>query len=615
LDHTDSTHFSLIAPNPVTMAGRQRTFELIPTTLAAKSHGNQPTYMTSKQVKKAYQQANRGPRISRAEQRRLDAEELERQNKEYERERAAAKAKAAREKKAAKEAADKEARRKMGLPEPSRFVRASQPTISKFVRGGNNGKRSWQEMKMHTLEEDSDGTLPESGFGEKDDAQPPAKRVPAQDDSEDEFGDFPSLSQSDLLEKIDSSMVSFNGGGTGSPAVVAEQPALPPCQEPSQSLPAREYSEDEYPLVESQLIPEMVNTQLLSEAAEAVQKSDGTELPVPKQTTPKPTLSKQPQQQVQPIPKDILPETTHAKIQKLSVSRSADSNNTRTKPAKPTVVSRPVLQEVSTNMPPPPIPLKEKKAISFAPSPQKHRSLLQITTKTTNKPKHIIPLSGTQVFLENHLDDFFPSPTQEIRELLSDVDDLPSNTQIARDLSPDSPKEDLNSLPPNRATMRWSNPNSIIEENEFDNLICTQDLVLSSQELLEITTPSRPPPKSQKQKPVPRPKPRFFEEKDDDILHAVLHESKTNAARSHGPAPQARETKRPFFEEKDDDLLAAAIHESKVMAEKRRMVKVPLKETNENERKERTLKRRISSASTDYGEDEFSGEEWDSLGL
>ncbi|KAH8789675.1 hypothetical protein BGZ57DRAFT_85219 [Hyaloscypha finlandica] len=585
------------------MAGRQRTFELIPTTLAAKSHGNQPTYMTSKQVKKAYQQANRGPRISRAEQRRLDAEELERQNKEYERERAAAKAKAVREKKAAKETADKEARRKMRLPEPSRFVRASQPTISKFVRGGNNGKRSWQEMKMHTLEEDSDGTLPESGFGEKDDAQPPAKRVPAEDDSEDEFGDFPSLSQSDLLEKIDSSMVSLNGGGTGSPAVVAKQPALPPCQEPSQSLPARKYSEGEYPLNGSQLTAEKVNTQLLSEAAEAVQKSDGTELPVPKQTTPKPTLSMKPQQQVQPIPRDILPKPIHAKNQKLSVSTSADSNNARTKPAKPTVVSRPVLQEVSTNMPPPPIPLKEKKAISFAPSPQKDRPLLQITTKTNNKPKYIIPVSGTQVFLENHLDDFFPSPTQEIRELLSDVDDIPSNTQIARELSPDPPKEDLN------------------KEKEFDNLICTQDLILSSQELLEITTPSRPQPKSHvepepvKQKPVPRPKPRFFEEKDDDILHAVLHESKTNAARSHGPAPQTRETKRPFFEEKEDDLLAAAIHESKVMAEKRRMVKVPLKETNENERKERTLKRRISSASTDYGEDEFSGEEWDSLGL
>ena len=603
------------------MAGRQRTFELIPTTLAAKSHGNQPTYMTSKQVKKAYQQANRGPRISRAEQRRLDAEELERQNKEYERERAAAKAKAVREKKAAKETADKEARRKMRLPEPSRFVRASQPTISKFVRGGNNGKRSWQEMKMHTLEEDSDGTLPESGFGEKDDAQPPAKRVPAEDDSEDEFGDFPSLSQSDLLEKIDSSMVSLNGGGTGSPAVVAKQPALPPCQEPSQSLPARKYSEGEYPLNGSQLTAEKVNTQLLSEAAEAVQKSDGTELPVPKQTTPKPTLSMKPQQQVQPIPRDILPKPIHAKNQKLSVSTSADSNNARTKPAKPTVVSRPVLQEVSTNMPPPPIPLKEKKAISFAPSPQKDRPLLQITTKTNNKPKYIIPVSGTQVFLENHLDDFFPSPTQEIRELLSDVDDIPSNTQIARELSPDPPKEDLNSLPPNRATMRWPNLKSIIEEKEFDNLICTQDLILSSQELLEITTPSRPQPKSHvepepvKQKPVPRPKPRFFEEKDDDILHAVLHESKTNAARSHGPAPQTRETKRPFFEEKEDDLLAAAIHESKVMAEKRRMVKVPLKETNENERKERTLKRRISSASTDYGEDEFSGEEWDSLGL
>jgi hypothetical protein len=605
------------------MADRQRTFELIPTTLA-KSYGNQPTYMTSKQVKKAYKQANRGPKVSRAEQRRLDSEELENQKKEYQRERAAAKAKAAREKKAAKENAEKEARRKMGLPEPSPFVRASQPTISKFVRSGNDRKRSWQQMTMEFLAEDSDGTLSETGFGLKDDAQPPAKRAATEDDSEDEFGDFPSLSQSDLLEKIDSSMAYMKGGGAESPTVIAKQPSQPHSQQPSQQLPARKYFTDKFPLDDLQLIAEMVNTQLLSEAAEAAQRLDDTELPQrsiskepkPKSTPTPPKIS----QQAQPTVREILPRLSGRQI--LPVSRSADKNHDYTKVAKPAVVSRSVLQEVSTNMPPPPIPFKEKKAISFAPSPQKARLSQQNTAKMDRKATNNIPPSATQVFLENHLADFLPSPTQEIQELLSDVDDLPSNTQIARELSPKTPNGDLDRSPNNKPTVGGLDLEPIGEKNEFDGLLCTQDLILSSQELLEITTLSQAPPKPSmelevaEEKPLPRLKTRFFEEKEDDILHAVLHESKTTATRSYALAPQTREMKSLFFEEKEDDLLAAAIHESKMMmAEKKQTAKISLKETNSTERKERTLKRGISSASTDYGEDEFSGCEWELLGL
>lgn len=614
--------FPSIAPDATTMAGRQRTFELIPTTLV-KSHGNQPTCMTSKQVKKAYQQANRGPRISRAEQRRRDAEELERQKKEYERERAAAKAKAAREKKAAKEHAEKEARRKMGLPEPSRFVRASQPTISKFIRGGNNGKRSWQEMKMDTVVEDSDGTLSDTELGEKDEAQPPAKRVVAED-SEDEFGDFPSLSQSGLLEKIESSMVSMKDGGAGSAAAVAERPLQPPCREPSQELPARKSPEDEYPLDNSQVIAQMVNNQLLSEAVEAVRRPDGaelSELSPPKQPILTPRPPKKPEFQTMPIPRQSAPKQSPAKLPNQLVSMPMATRNGNIKFAKPAVVSRQVLQEVSINMPPPLANFKDKKVITFVPPPPKPRMLSQNTAKPNNRPRYNIPPSATQVFLENHLDDFFPSPTQEIRELLSDVDDLPSNTQIARELSPESPKELLNSFPLNKQFSRGLSLKPIIEENQFDDLICTQDLILSSQELLEITTPSRPPPKPiaepefTKEKPISRAKPRFFEEKEDDILHAVLQESKTTAARPQAPIPQFREAKHPFFEEKEDDLLAAAIHESKMIAARNESVEVPLKEANGNEKKERTLKRGISSASTDYGEDEFSWVEWGSLGL
>jgi hypothetical protein len=575
----------LIAPDARTMAGRQRTFDLIPTTLV-KSHGNQPIRMTSKQVKKAYQQANRGPRVSRAEQRRLDAAELERQKKEYEKEKAAAKAKAAREKKAAKENAEKEARKKMGLPQPSRFVRASQPTISRFVKKGNNGKRSWQEIKMDNVVEDSDATLSETEVGEKDEEQPPAKRIAIEEDSDDEFGEFPSLSQSDLLEKIDSSMVSMKdiGPGAGSSAVVANQPAEAPCRMASQELPARKLSEDVFPIDDSQDFAEMVNTQLLSEAADAAQRSDG-------------------------VPSIALP-----------ASRPAISKEDYAKHTLPTIVSRPALQEVPINMPPPPIPFKEKKAISFAPSPQNRKLLPQNATKSSTA-KYNNPLSATQVFLENHLDDFFPSPSQAIRELISEVDDLPSNTQIARELSPELPTEKTTSLPSNTPTTRALRLIPVIEEDNFDDLICTQDLILSSQELLEITTPSRAPtkpdavPELVKEKPVSRPKARFFEEKDEDLLAAALDESKITAARPQTQPPQARERKCRFFEEKEEDLLAAALDLSKKMAEKQEAVKVPLKEVKGNKRKERTLKRGPSSASTDYGEDEFSGGEWESLGF
>jgi hypothetical protein len=358
-------------------------------------------------------------------------------------------------------------------------------------------------------------------------------------------------------------------------------------------------------------------------ATEVAQRSDGAEfpeLPILK-PTPKPTPLKKPKPQPMLTPMQSAPKPLTTETPNQPVSKPAVSNNGYTKPTNPAVVSRAVLEEVYVNMPPTPIPFKEKKAISFAPSPHKSNLLLQAPIRTDNKPRYNIPPSATQVFLENHLDDFFPSPTQEIRELLSDADDLPSNTQIARELSPEPPMENLNSLPLNRQFSRGLPLKPIIEESQFDDFICTQDLILSSQELLEIATPSQPPPKSiaepkiTKEKPISRAKPRFFEEKEDDILHAVLHESKTTAARSRAPVPQIREAKRPFFEEKEDDLLAAAIYESKMNTARNELVKVPLKESNGNKKKERTLKRGISSASTDYGEDELSGIEWGSLDL
>lgn len=414
--------------------------------------------MTSKAAKKAYQQRNKGPKLSRAEQRRLDAEELDRQKKEYEKERAASRAKAAREKKAAKEQAEKDARKKMGLPEPSRFVRASQPTISLFVRKGN--KRSWQEMEA--LAEDSEGTV----CDRDSDANSRAMQSAIDDDTEDEFGDFPPLTQSDLPRLFDEVVGSFNKP--------EEQ------EDDAQGQPGRKVSTSDdgrYP-VDEELLADMVTAQLLSDAAEAAEKAKEMNSGIAVNVVPQ-------------------PESLETVQDRSSIATRSISSI----PKRPTVLRR-ALQERSVNTPTPDAPVaKASRSITFAASPPHLQNAR--TMRSVNPP------SATQAFLENHLDDFFPSPSQEVRELLDNIDDLPSNTQIARELS----------------------PTKAVDDDPYVNLISTQDLVLSSQDILEIITPSRPPTRGlghqarSPRRPVSRGKGRFFEEKEEDLLNAALHES------------------------------------------------------------------------------------------
>lgn len=118
----------------------QQTFSIIPE-LGPRARSNAPPLppMTSKQVKKAYRERNKKPRISKAEQRRLELAEQERIRKELEKEKQASRAKAARERKKAKDEANKEARRKSGRPLVD--VRPSQDTISRFMRPNAAGKK------------------------------------------------------------------------------------------------------------------------------------------------------------------------------------------------------------------------------------------------------------------------------------------------------------------------------------------------------------------------------------------------------------------------------------------------------------------------------------------
>ncbi|KAL6693024.1 hypothetical protein J3F84DRAFT_381352 [Trichoderma pleuroticola] len=117
----------------------QRTFTIVPPAGPAERTPGENRPMTSKQVRKAYKEANRVPRVSRAELLRQERAEQERIRKEYEKEKASLKAKTLREKKRAKEQAEREEKKKKGLPLVN--VRPSQDTIAWFVRGKGSGTK------------------------------------------------------------------------------------------------------------------------------------------------------------------------------------------------------------------------------------------------------------------------------------------------------------------------------------------------------------------------------------------------------------------------------------------------------------------------------------------
>ncbi|KAI1749247.1 hypothetical protein F4782DRAFT_315959 [Xylaria castorea] len=132
------------------MAPVQNTFSIIPDLPSAingnrhgsadgsNAHTSRPP-MTTKQVKKAYQKANKGPKLSKAEQRRQELFEQDRIRKEFEKEKNQARARATRDKKKEREERERAAKKKKGLPLVD--VRPSQDTIARFVRAKINNQR------------------------------------------------------------------------------------------------------------------------------------------------------------------------------------------------------------------------------------------------------------------------------------------------------------------------------------------------------------------------------------------------------------------------------------------------------------------------------------------
>ncbi len=139
----------------------QNTFVVVPNALGFSTGARSPDGrqtkppMTSKQAKKLYKQANKGPRLSKAEQRRIELEEQARIRREFEETKLLAakerKKQKQREKEQQKGQQQKE-KRKKGLPLVQ--VRPSQDTIARFVRGNGAGKR---KAPLKALPEEIEG--------------------------------------------------------------------------------------------------------------------------------------------------------------------------------------------------------------------------------------------------------------------------------------------------------------------------------------------------------------------------------------------------------------------------------------------------------------------------
>ncbi|KAI2636556.1 hypothetical protein GGS26DRAFT_549568 [Hypomontagnella submonticulosa] len=169
------------------MAPGQNTFSIIPNAPCA-INGNLDTPqslskrpMTTKQAKKAYQKANKGPKLSKAEQRRQELFEQDRIRKEFEKERNQARARAARDKKREKEEKERAEKKRKGLPLVE--VHPSQDTIAWFVRGQRKKNQESQENRENRAESlaavNKDNNYSDSDSGTLsagDDPEPPPKK-------------------------------------------------------------------------------------------------------------------------------------------------------------------------------------------------------------------------------------------------------------------------------------------------------------------------------------------------------------------------------------------------------------------------------------------------------
>lgn len=489
--------------------------------------------MTTKQAKKLHNQKNKGPKLSKAEQRRIELMEQDRIRKEFEKEKAQARARTAREKRKAKEDKEKEERKRKGLPLVD--IHPSQDTISRFIsRVGIAIGVQQDSTSTHTLDpvrEDSepvtDACESANDTGHEEDEDDESNKE-NQETAEDPELERPAkkrrLSQADLT--ID----------TTAP-VASQLRAGPVARIAQQHLGLEFYSRASSVDTDDSIYQTLLEEQIIADVEQASSRKtrssndEGPELPptercpdsvpqpvpptepvcpAPKESSvtcaPPAKLQPPPQQSAIPLRREVQPRAPEA-----SHAPSHLGHEAFKKPPSPFIsVPPPRPVNVSSTFKKPMIPPKFKsppiRPSLTAQKPKflhkhigaaQHRQGSQVCQLPEPASAHSFPTS-TQAFLLDHLDDLFPSPTQEARELsgLSVTEPSMPRGEPPR-LSINAPLFRSGAVMTQQAvvaphTVREPRAPVPIAEDFFESsFISTQDFMFSTQDILEIDTPSK----------------------------------------------------------------------------------------------------------------------------
>ncbi|KUI64839.1 hypothetical protein VM1G_01260 [Cytospora mali] len=552
------------------MAPKQKTFELIPDPVGLPGQAqhagaviSKPP-MTTKQAKKLYRQRNKGPKLSKAEQRRIELMEQDRIRKEFEKEKAQARARTARERKKEKEEKEKEARRRKGLPLVD--IHPSQGTISNFIsrlafgrKPGSNGAKpnleTVQETKSETVTEeepetDTDGedTHVENNEEEASEKENQAPRNIA--------GGRPAkrrrLTQSN--NKLLDRMIHIPSQRTvGAVARVAQE-----LETESRSRASSVDVDD--PATETMLEDQLVADVELASSKSMANSSPIKEVPVkeaasshvlapklvpaaptvPPQTRPLPPSRPSPKHQEPQPPRSPMDSNLHQKP-KTAVSNHVRAHHGEGIFKKPTSPYVPHLREKTAIKSPaigvPSVPPKfkapaEPQNSNFArpkflprhiqapnPIPVQASPTYAGSRRSAIEVVNAVPTS-TQLLVMNHADELFPSASQEAQELYEDQPPVDKARTVAgpSSLVRNSPKTIAKAAaaPSPGTESREREPFIQPQQNQPPPpggaasldfpFLSTQDFVLSSQDMMELATPSkgRQVPKFQAARPTAR---------------------------------------------------------------------------------------------------------------
>lgn len=523
------------------MAPKQKTFELIPDPVGHLGQGQQAGAvlskppMTTKQAKKLYRQKNKGPKLSKAEQRRIELMEQDRIRKDFEKEKAQARARTARERKKEKEEKEKEEKKRKGLPLID--VHPSQDTISNFIsrlgfgrKPGLNGGKS----NLETVQETECDTGTNGGEAQEDGEDEASEKE--NQEPNDVAGDRPAKRRRTTQPngKLLDRMIHI-------PSQHSVDAIARVAQELGMGIRSRASSVDtDDPATET-----MLEDQLIADVELASSKSMASSSPIKaspvKEVTPKHVpapkpVSAAPPYQTRPRPPRPLPSQ-----QKSQPPKSPTGNKPQT--ATTTVLSHVQAHHGEGIFKKPTSPfvthLRDKvaiksPAIGVPSAPSKFKAPTEPPTSDFARPRflpqHIqtprtVPVqasptyagsrrsvteaanalpTSTQLFVMNHADELFPSASQEAQELLEDqapaVRPITESASLVRK-SPKPPAARFVAAP-RPGTSSRHHPQFMSRQQkqppragglaplEFP-FLSTQDFVLSSQDMMELGTPSR----------------------------------------------------------------------------------------------------------------------------